>query len=1070
MFELNVKGTTQFPTLIVGGTITADMAGTSVSSDFEQLQPTSVINNNAEIILFTVDDFITLEYDDRILLRFTPTNPNLTPGLEGFGEYIRNTATVNIIDNDLLEINFDLGGCLYSTVREGSTLDSPIKLQFRSNQNPFTVSFRSVSITNTEEEGVGHFISSAMISPFSRATAGADFSTSLKHVNIPASAGVGMQTITIPEFFSVTNDNVDEDEQSFALIANIGEDVPDRFTCFQTHLRQTGCSGRVGATAVRIEDNDVMKIGFTQRTRMISEGADFIFIALSIERISERGHRMVFRYLESSSAAIVESFSVQENPFFDAVFGTRDSPHDPLEEEQYLIPNTSTIRPLTLNIRNDFIPEEEECFTIEILPVDDPDRREFFTCNESADANNYFCKHTICIEDDDEPFAVAFTETSYTVLESAGSVEVCVNLTQPQTDIIDEYVIANVIDHSTSVYIPSTAALATPDPPDFLSRYLMIEGTDYSQQVEYLNQISINSTSRVVCYNQPIYDDVILENSEYFGLTLGISEASVPAEVKQMYNQAAVLIVDNDRAIVGIEETLYSVSEDVNTVELCAVIYSPVNSCPIEFPISVVFATADLSAVQRLDYEAANAILTFGICDIRKCLEIRIVDDSLGEEEERFSIFLGRTPRLDSRIVLTPVNGEVQIMDNDGPSLEIIVGFSPTKYTAGEGQTTVLLSIAILNHYRTGAPRPFTLSISTQDGTAVSPGDFRAVSDQRLQFNGADAVKHLRIFLTNDEVCETGPRKYFFVNLDIVVGVQPIVRLQRTAEVLLDDASEPECSLVLSFSSERYMGEESSSVSVCVTLSNPLNIALVFVITAVESGTAVAGEDFYSGRVFGTIAAGSTEGCADIAIIDDNVVGERNEGFSVELSTLFLQVTIGTFSAEVTIMDSKAFNCAATAATDVIIVDCEGTSPDMILQCSFNGGLLHSCFVPMVLSINVSPPGTYSLRIVKDAGEEDTVMYNITAEDKANVPPLKVILINGSPHVTGSSVEAEFVTSRPVVGARCYLRSTADRLYKYCSSGRVTFTDLMPGHYVLKIQAYNRGSDVATAKIEVVIA
>jgi hypothetical protein len=124
----------------------------------------------------------------------------------------------------------------------------------------------------------------------------------------------------------------------------------------------------------------------------------------------------------------------------------------------------------------------------------------------------------------------------------------------------------------------------------------------------------------------------------------------------------------------------------------------------------------------------------------------------------------------------------------------------------------------------------------------------------------------------------------------------------------------------------------------------------------------------------------------------------------------------------------------------------------------------------MVLSINVSPPGTYSLRIVKDAGEEDTVMYNITAEDKANVPPLKVILINGSPHVTGSSVEAEFVTSRPVVGARCYLRSTADRLYKYCSSGRVTFTDLMPGHYVLKIQAYNRGSDVATAKIEVVIA
>ena len=55
---------------------------------------------SAEIRLFIANDEVTLEYDDRVLLNFDPTAANLIPGLESFGEYIRNTAIVNIIDND----------------------------------------------------------------------------------------------------------------------------------------------------------------------------------------------------------------------------------------------------------------------------------------------------------------------------------------------------------------------------------------------------------------------------------------------------------------------------------------------------------------------------------------------------------------------------------------------------------------------------------------------------------------------------------------------------------------------------------------------------------------------------------------------------------------------------------------------------------------------------------------------------------------------------------------------------------------------------------------------------------
>ena len=55
---------------------------------------------SVEIRLFTSNDQITLEYNDRVQLVFTPDNPDLISGVEDVGEYIRDTAIVNIIDND----------------------------------------------------------------------------------------------------------------------------------------------------------------------------------------------------------------------------------------------------------------------------------------------------------------------------------------------------------------------------------------------------------------------------------------------------------------------------------------------------------------------------------------------------------------------------------------------------------------------------------------------------------------------------------------------------------------------------------------------------------------------------------------------------------------------------------------------------------------------------------------------------------------------------------------------------------------------------------------------------------
>ena len=49
-------------------------------------------------------------------------------------------------------------------------------------------------------------------------------------------------------------------------------------------------------------------------------------------------------------------------------------------------------------------------------------------------------------------------------------------------------------------------------------------------------------------------------------------------------------------AVVGLERTFITVSEDVGVVELCAIVRSPVITCPIDYPFEVNLSTDDGTA------------------------------------------------------------------------------------------------------------------------------------------------------------------------------------------------------------------------------------------------------------------------------------------------------------------------------------------------------------------------------------------------------------------------------------------------------------------------------------------
>ena len=78
----------------------------------------------------------------------------------------------------------------------------------------------------------------------------------------------------------------------------------------------------------------------------------------------------------------------------------------------------------------------------------------------------------------------------------------------------------------------------------------MAPRTDYQEQTRSRNIIRnmvINATRRVICYDQPIYNDERLELMEYAGLQLDVRDATVEVVlVRPRYDNATILIVDDD--------------------------------------------------------------------------------------------------------------------------------------------------------------------------------------------------------------------------------------------------------------------------------------------------------------------------------------------------------------------------------------------------------------------------------------------------------------------------------------------------------------------------------------------
>ena len=148
-------------------------------------------------------------------------------------------------------------------------------------------------------------------------------------------------------------------------------------------------------------------IGFAERSQTVSEseapsGDDGYYITVRINSAgSERRDYPVRIRVTSPINTTVEGINIQLDPLFDVLFGSRLNIDDPITYDLN-VPTDVYSTSVSAFIRQDFTPEGLECFTLRISAPDAPGFRDISSCNEdSTHPTDYFCQHTVCIQDDD---------------------------------------------------------------------------------------------------------------------------------------------------------------------------------------------------------------------------------------------------------------------------------------------------------------------------------------------------------------------------------------------------------------------------------------------------------------------------------------------------------------------------------------------------------------------------------------------------------------------------------------------------------------------------------------------
>lgn len=296
--------------------------------------------------------------------------------------------------------------------------------------------------------------------------------------------------------------------------------------------------------------------------------------------------------------------------------------------------------------------------------------------------------------------------------------------------------------------------------------------------------------------------------------------------------------------------------------------------------ITVNYATADGTATAGSDYTAASGTLNFASGEASKTVTVPILDDSLYENNETFTLNLSSP----SSGTIGASTATVTINDDDA---EAQMAFNPANYTISEEEGSAALTVVRTGN-TTGA---ITVNYTTANGTATAGADYSAASGT-LNFADGEASKTITVPILDDTIYETN--KFFTVTLS---NASNGVITVPAATVTINDNEYPPAHIA--FSPTAYSVAEGGTATVTVNRITSLNGLLTVDYTTIDN-SAVGGSDYTGASGTLTFDDGISSQIITIPINDDSDM-ESSENFTVVLSNASGGAILDNNTATVTI-------------------------------------------------------------------------------------------------------------------------------------------------------------------------
>jgi hypothetical protein len=478
--------------------------------------------------------------------------------------------------------------------------------------------------------------------------------------------------------------------------------------------------------------------------------------------------------------------------------------------------------------------------TFQVTTTDDstfnkPNKTIVFTLSNPSPSGGTQLKNnpqTLTILDNDGPGTLEFSQSSYSVIESAGAATITVSRN-------GNPLLAESVDYATS---DGTATAG--------SDYTATSGT-----------VTFGAGEMSKTFQVPVADDQAFEGDEALNLTLSNAKnLTNPLDVPNTGPASSLTIVDDDVPTFAFSSSTYSVNENGGNATIT------VNRTGATYVAADVdYSTTAGTATAGTDYTETSSTLHFAAGDTQKTFQVPINNDGAPESNETVNLHLSFQGNEVSTALLS-------IVDNDNPLPS--VQFDTDNYSVAEGGDHATLTVT-LSH---AADADVTVDYDTGDvsDTASAGSDYTAASDS-LDFAPGETSKTIDIPITQDSSLE-GDETFTVTLSNISTNAAAGAPNPATVTILDDDSTG-----TLDFSAQRYdVNENAGHVTITVNRTGG-SAGDASVDYATSDGTAHEPGDYAATHGTLTFHDGDTQKTFDVPVNWDGRQ-EGDESVNVTLS------------------------------------------------------------------------------------------------------------------------------------------------------------------------------------------